>query len=190
MVRSSGVLLTALLLMAACANRPEPDSGGTDPTNAVAASTEPDSPAPSTDDDASGSDPQSDPAVADVLAVEVAGRPGAYDFAVTLRSPDTGCERYADWWEVLDDDGALLVRRILAHSHVDEQPFTRSGGPIDASADAQLWVRAHMHGEGTSVDGYGGQVLRGSPRDGFAPADATELAPLHEQPPLPNSCAF
>lgn len=188
MVRSLGVLPTALLLTAACANRPEPDSGGTEPTTAASASTEPGS--PSTDDDASGSDPASDPAVADVLAVEVTGRSGAYDFAVTLRSPDTGCDRYADWWEVLDAEGTLLVRRILAHSHVDEQPFTRSGGPIDASADAELWVRAHMHGQGTTADGYGGQVLHGSPRDGFAPMDATELLPLHEQPPLPDGCAF
>jgi hypothetical protein len=64
-----------------------------------------------------------------VVAVEVTGEPGARAFTVTVRSPDTGCERYADLWEVVSTDGDLRYRRVLAHSHVDEQPFTRSGGP-------------------------------------------------------------
>ncbi|MEM9455334.1 MAG: hypothetical protein AAGF11_14225 [Myxococcota bacterium] len=128
-------------------------------------------------------------AVADVLTVEASGSPGDYTFAVTLRSPDTGCDRYADWWEVVTADGSLLYRRILAHSHVDEQPFTRNGGPIPAEADTELWVRAHMHGNDTP-EGYGGQVLRGSVQAGFTPDDAEGLAPLHEVDPLPDRCAF
>lgn len=190
-MRPPVLLLTALLV--ACANRPGGgDSGPSDGD---------DSPAPASDGDAAGDgadtpsatddapDPSAD-AVADVLEVEVSGSPGDYTFAVTLRSPDTGCERYADWWEVVDAEGALVYRRILAHSHVDEQPFTRSGGPVPVSADAELWLRAHMHGEGTLPDGYGGQVLRGRVQDGFSPADATALAPLHQVDPLPESCAF
>ena len=42
--------------------------------------------------------------LADVLEVSPSGERGAYSFAVTLRSPDTGCERYADWWEVVSED--------------------------------------------------------------------------------------
>ena len=61
---------------------------------------------------------------ADVTAVSVAGEAGAYTFEVTVRSPDTGCEGYADWWEVVSPDGELLYRRVLLHSHVDEQPFS------------------------------------------------------------------
>jgi hypothetical protein len=52
----------------------------------------------------------------DVVRIEVEGKPGAYFFTVTLSSPDTGCARYADWWEVVSEDGRLLYRRVLAHS--------------------------------------------------------------------------
>lgn len=174
-----------VLALAACASRSGTEAGA--PTEETPAEDSPvesaSEPAPET------TEPTEDPAVADVLAVEVTGEPGGYSFAVTLRSPDTGCEQYANWWEVLDAEGALLHRRILAHSHVDEQPFTRSGSPVAAEADAVLWVRAHMHGEAASADGYGGQVLRGTPAGGFEPA-ADEAPPLHELPPLPDGCAF
>ena len=65
---------------------------------------------------------------ADVTAVSATGEAGAYTFDATVRSPDTGCNSYADWWEVVSPNGELLYRRVLLHSHVDEQPFTRSGG--------------------------------------------------------------
>ena len=73
--------------------------------------------------------------VGDVEGVTVSGDPGRYDFAVTLASPDLDCSRYADWWEVVSGEGELLYRRILNHSHADEQPFTRSGGPVATEAD-------------------------------------------------------
>ena len=82
---------------------------------------------------------------ADVIGVQVSGAPGAYQFNVTIKSPDTGCQQYADWWEVVSEDGRLLYRRVLLHSHVDEQPFTRSGGPVPIQADTVVWVRAHEH---------------------------------------------
>ena len=124
---------------------------------------------------------------ADVLSVGVRGEPGAYQFAVEISSPDSGCERYADWWEVLTADGQLVYRRILLHSHVDEQPFTRSGGPVAVDPDTELWVRAHMN-----QSGYGGAVQRGTPRDGFAPVEPPgELSPeLERVPPQPEDCAF
>ncbi len=111
-----------------------------------------------------------DEAHADVTGVEVSGEPGDYTFSVTVESPDTGCEQYADWWEVVSADGTELVyRRILAHSHVDEQPFTRSGGPVAIAADSTVVVRAHMNNTG-----YGGQVLRGTVADGFSETDLPE----------------
>lgn len=127
------------------------------------------------------------PSFADVVSVVAKGAPGAVEFEVGVRSPDTGCARYADWWEVVDLDGGLIHRRILRHSHVDEQPFVRSGGPFVLDPDHTVWVRAHMH-----PDGYGGKAMRGSIRSGFV---ATELDPdfaagLAEQPPLPDGCAF
>lgn len=102
-------------------------------------------------------------------------------------SPDTGCDRYADWWEVLDQDGALLYRRVLAHSHPDEQPFTRDGGPVPATAGQILWVRAHLH-----PDGYGANALKGSVQAGFTAAEPAPgfAAALATTPPLPSSCLF
>lgn len=124
---------------------------------------------------------------ADVEAVAVQGTPGNYSFAVTVSSPDTGCEQYADWWEVITPSGELVERRILLHSHVNEQPFTRSSTAIDISATDTVIVRAHMNDTG-----YGGQALQGTVSSGFEatdlPADfASELA---SAPPQPTSCAF
>lgn len=187
-MRGAVVAGCVALLVAACANRPETDDGAAESTP-NASEAEP-SDVAEAGADATRPEPSGEPVVADVIEVAVSGSPGAYQLAVTLRSPDTGCEQYADWWEVLDAEGNLLTRRILAHSHVDEQPFTRSGGPVEAGADDELWVRAHMHGEATRPDGYGGQVLRGRPDASFAPADASALPALHEQAPLPDGCAF
>lgn len=125
--------------------------------------------------------------LADVMAVQVNGQPGAYSFQVTVASPDTGCEQYADWWEIISPEGELLYRRVLLHSHAGEQPFTRSGGPAPITADQVVWVRAHMN-----TTGYGGQALRGSVQQGFEPAGLAPdfAAGLAEQEPLPVNCAF
>jgi hypothetical protein len=129
--------------------------------------------------------PADDPR-ADVLRVEARGGPGAYELAVTVRSPDRGCDHYANWWEVVSEDGKkLLFRRVLMHSHPDEQPFSRPGGPVPISAEATVVVRAHFH-----PAGYGGAVLRGSVAQGFSPwtpppGFAAELAKL---PPHPREC--
>ena len=125
--------------------------------------------------------------LADVLSVAVSGAENAYQFSVEIRSPDTGCEQYADWWEVITEDGKLVYRRILAHSHVNEQPFKRSGGPVTIQEDTVVIVRAHMH-----LDGYGGTAFQGSVGDGF---EAIQLEPdfaadLAESEPLPSGCGF
>jgi hypothetical protein len=128
-----------------------------------------------------------DAPLADVLSVEVSGSEGAYRFTVEIRSPDTGCDQYADWWEVLETDGKLIYRRVLLHSHVSEQPFARSGGPIAIDADALVIVRAHM-----APSGYGGRALAGSPNSGFSEASLEPgfAAELGQQEPLPADCAF
>jgi hypothetical protein len=123
---------------------------------------------------------------ADVLRVEARGAPGSYQLAVTVRSPDRDCGHYADWWEVVSEEGRLLYRRVLMHSHPDEQPFTRPGGPVPIAADATVVVRAHFH-----PTGYGGAALRGSVTRGFAPwrdAPADFAAALATQEPLPKEC--
>jgi hypothetical protein len=46
-------------------------------------------------------------------------------FLVTLRHNDEGWHHYANRWEIISGETVLAVR-ILAHPHVNEQPFTRS----------------------------------------------------------------
>jgi hypothetical protein len=130
---------------------------------------------------------ESGTASAEVLSVEATGEPGAYQFAVTIRSPDTGCQQYADWWEVLSEEGELLYRRVLLHSHVDEQPFTRSGGPVAIAPEQVVIVRAHMH-----PSGYGSQAQQGSVAEGFSAVTLPDgfAAAVAEQEPLPSDCAF
>jgi len=129
----------------------------------------------------------SEAVVANIISVQVAGDPDAYRFSVEVSSPDEGCDQYADWWEVITDGGELVYRRILDHSHVDEQPFIRSGGPIAIGPDMIVFIRAHMH-----PGGYGGTVMRGSVRDGFEEVkiDADFASGLENQPPQPTGCAF
>ncbi|MFP6729021.1 MAG: hypothetical protein VCD50_02415 [Alphaproteobacteria bacterium] len=77
---------------------------------------------------------------------------GVYGFDVTLRHADSGWEHYADRWEIRDGEGNLLGTRLLAHPHVNEQPFTRSlGGVAIAAGLTRVTVAAH-----DSQHGYGG----------------------------------
>ncbi len=123
----------------------------------------------------------------EVTDVSVSGNANAYTFNVKLSSKDTGCDQYADWWEVLDENGMLIYRRVLGHSHVNEQPFTRSGGPVNIDADQIVWVRGHMNNSS-----FGHFVFKGSFDGGFA-ADSISVdfaKDVESQEPLPSDCAF
>lgn len=63
---------------------------------------------------------------ADVIDASVERSGDRYVVTATVRSADTGWDRYADAWEVRTTDGEVLGTRELTHPHVDEQPFTRS----------------------------------------------------------------
>ena len=124
---------------------------------------------------------------AQVTNIKATGEANNYTFAVTVKSPDTGCDRYADWWEVITLEGELLYRRVLLHSHVDEQPFERTGGIVAVDPDQEVIVRVHM-----STDGYSPMAQRGSVKFGFAevtlpPEFASRLGSVE---PLPSDCAF
>ena len=99
---------------------------------------------------------------ADVINVSSQENNGKYTFSVTLNSIETGCAQYADWWEILAEDGTLLHRRILVHSHPATQPFTRSGRAIKIGRSDKVYVRGHMNKEG-----YSGSVMEGSVEKGF-----------------------
>lgn len=94
---------------------------------------------------------------ADVVGVEVrAEGQGSYRFDVTVKSDETGWEKYADKWEVLAPDGKVLGTRVLLHPHEDEQPFTRSlGGVVIPPAIDEVTVRAH-----DKVEGWGGAEMK------------------------------
>ena len=122
-----------------------------------------------------------------VLKVSTKESSGKYTFSVTIESPDKGCQQYADWWEVLDEKGNLLYRRVLGHSHVDEQPFTRSGGPVMVKENAVVIIRMHMNSSGNSSLG-----MKGSIEMGFKPFHIPKgfAAEVEKQKPLPTGCAF
>ena len=124
---------------------------------------------------------------AKVSKVESSGEVNAYTFEVTVESPDTGCDQYADWWEVVDLEGHLIFRRILAHSHVNDQPFTRTGGAVEIAEDQEVYVRVHMNNSGYASQGQKGTVANGFQATELEADFAEDLA---ESDPLPNGCAF
>ncbi len=122
------------------------------------------------------------PILADVLSAVAAEYNEEYTFAVEVESPDIDCDQYAIWWEIISCQGDLIYRRILLHSHADEQPFIRTGGPVDIDPDAELIIRAYMH-----PTGYGGKAIIGTVNDGFEnlflpDTFAGELATADPQP--------
>ena len=78
---------------------------------------------------------------------------GALD--VTVRSKDTGWERYADRIEALASDGTILGTRELDHPHDTEQPFTRDLYDLRVPPGiVQIVVRAHF-----KPTGHGGAAM-------------------------------
>lgn len=120
-----------------------------------------------------------------VTQITVTGEENAYIFNVTLSSPDTGCDQYANWWEIFDEEEELQYRRILTHSHINEQPFTRSGGPVPILKDQKVYIRGHMNNTG-----YGLQVFSGTVEDGFFEGERVVSIDLEKTDPQPDGCDF
>ncbi len=93
---------------------------------------------------------------ADVLEVNVKPvGPDTFQFSVTVRHDDKGWDHYANKWDVVAPDGAVLATRTLHHPHENEQPFTRSLGGVMIPADiSMVSIQAH-----DSVHGYGGKIF-------------------------------
>lgn len=92
---------------------------------------------------------------ADVVAASAECSASVCSFVVTVRHDDEGWSHYADAWEVLAPDGAVLATRVLRHPHVEEQPFTRElrGVQVPAALES-VRIRAR-----DSVHGFGGREL-------------------------------
>lgn len=125
--------------------------------------------------------------MAEVVNITASGTENNYTFSVGIKSPDTGCDQYANWWEVISEDGSLIYRRILGHSHVDEQPFIRSGGTVKILNDQIVIIRAHMNNLG-----YGNNAYKGSVNDGFknTTLELDFALDVELLDPQPGDCAF
>jgi hypothetical protein len=93
---------------------------------------------------------------ADVIDVRASrSASDTYTFHVTVQHADTGWDHYADRWDILGPDGAVLATRVLLHPHVAEQPFTRSlSGVRIPPGTRTVTVRAH-----DKVHGWGGRTM-------------------------------
>jgi hypothetical protein len=92
---------------------------------------------------------------ADVLDVEVTAAAEGYRFEVTIRHADEGWDHYADRFEVITPEGAILGVRTLHHPHVEQQPFTRA---LSGVLVPEEWNRVQVRAR-DSVHGYGGEAV-------------------------------
>ena len=165
-----------VFLVAACGDSATPKPGIVEATTAGIAATK----------DSNTKISDTEPSGANVIAVSLSGNPGSYFVSVMVDNPDIRCESFADWWEVVSDDGELLTRRVCRTTtgRSNRLPLR---WPINVQPSDILIIRAHMR-----RTGYGGEVMRGTVAGGFASAAiplgfATNLETVS---PLPTSCAF
>ena len=94
---------------------------------------------------------------ADVLNVIMSeNMDGTFDLDVTVKHADTGWDHFANWWRVKTEDGKEFGRRVLAHPHVNEQPFTRELYDLKVPEGVSVViVEAH-----DMVHEYGGKTVR------------------------------
>ncbi len=73
-----------------------------------------------------------------------------WTFSVTVKHDDKGPNHWVDWWRVRTPEGRELGRRVLLHSHEDEQPFTRDERIRVPPNPRSVVVEAHdkVHGLG------------------------------------------
>ena len=87
------------------------------------------------------------PALADkaiVQNVNVSKSGSSFTFNVTVSHTDKGWDDYVNIWRIKDEQGNVLGERVLAHPHVNEQPFTRSLSGVEIPAGVkQVFVEAH-----------------------------------------------
>ena len=94
---------------------------------------------------------------AHVMRVVAQQRNGAWRFDVSVYHGDDGWNHYADRWVVVDaETGEEYGKRVLAHPHVSEQPFTRSLSNVRIPED----VQAVIIKAACNVHGFGGTTLQ------------------------------
>jgi len=128
---------------------------------------------------------------AHIQAVSLSLQQQKATLSVRIKSSDTGCENYCDWFEVIDASGQLIYRRILWHSHKDEQPFTRSGSfNVGAISPTQkLFLRVHHNLSHYDDTLFSGSLATGFTQSKHTPTFSNTAATL-ALPPQPTSCWF
>ena len=92
---------------------------------------------------------------ADIVSASARQTGSTWTLTATVRHADEGWSHYADAWQALDERGDVIATRILAHPHVDEQPFTRSLSGVKIPEEVEvLTFRAR-----DSVHGFGGREV-------------------------------
>ena len=88
---------------------------------------------------------------ADVVSATAVRTGDTWRFDVTVSHSDEGWNHYADAWIVFAPDGTELARRVLAHPHVTEQPFTRSLSDVvipEGLTEVVIAAQDSIHGLG------------------------------------------
>lgn len=124
---------------------------------------------------------------AKIVSVTTSGNENKYNFNIGISSPDKGCSQYANWWEVTTETGDLIYRRTLGHSHVNEQPFVRSGGSVKINKEQIVIIRLHMNNTGYSINAFKGSVSQGF--KSFKTTNDFAIT-LENRSPQPTGCAF
>ena len=81
---------------------------------------------------------------------------GTWSFDVTVRHKDSGWDHYADLWLIVNPKNEeILGKRVLAHPHVNEQPFSRSLSNVSIGDNIkmiEIRAKCNIHGfEGKRV---------------------------------------
>ena len=98
------------------------------------------------------------------VRVSAASSSGHRSFDVTVRHADEGWKHYANLIQVLLPDGTPLNNRVLAHPHVNEQPFERGARRVLVPKGvSEVLVRAR-----DSVHGHSHPIRVPLPADGSA----------------------
>lgn len=93
---------------------------------------------------------------ASVIGAEMSRQGDTWTFALTVLSDDISAREYADQWELRTPAGDVIATRVLAHAHIDEQPFTRSLSGVEIPTGTTTLIGVARHG----VGGYCGDVFQ------------------------------
>jgi ABC-type oligopeptide transport system substrate-binding subunit len=92
---------------------------------------------------------------ASVVGAEATKDGETWTFALTVVSDDISATEFGDSWELRTLDGDVLATRVLAHEHINEQPFTRSMSGIVIPDGVKTVIGVAHH----NVGGYCGETL-------------------------------